>query len=224
MLVTYCTTAKLSLALDNLTKASLSTCLKPYSTGTFRTINISNSTNNLLVIIAFREIIITKIECQSNIIIISPKVVFETESMVNLSNLTEPKTRINNSMSDFYGLAGFAGLPGYNLSVYSANIIGCPLFTSTGSSGGDGQYGSPGGVGGFGGKGGLYIVNNQIVVVGNQGKNGKDNGVSRIGLEESITNSTAIHIDIDEFKQIIYQGIIESDLDKDEIVKSFFLL
>jgi len=190
----------------------------------FRVKEKKKKNTETLVIISFVETIIKKMIFDHNTFVISPKIILKENYKINLSNDSPPGSR-KPSVSNIYGLAGLSGLPGYNLSLISGNIIckdNFKNFTSRGGKGGDGQQGSPGGVGGTGGKGGKLIINGECIKVGNQGSDGISLGDSKVGLIPCEENMEGIDITAKSFSHFTYSSLsLINEAERKEFFKLF---
>jgi len=177
-----------------------------------------------LVLISLVEVILKEIVLEYNLFIISPKIIFEKDYKIILSNNSLPESR-KPSVSNIYGLSGLPGLPGYNLALISGNIIcedNLKKFISNGGTGGKGQKGNPGGIGGKGGKGGKLILNGECIKTGEDGRDGISFGDSEAGLVFSQENMEGINITAKVFSHFTYSSLSSIDeTEKKEFLKLF---
>jgi hypothetical protein len=160
----------------------------------------------------------------NNILLICPNVEIANNSLIDLSNRRKPKERSTNKNEGFYGLAGYPGNPGFNLSIICRNLVGLAdcHFISTGMDGGPGQNGEPGGIGGLGGLGGYLIVNNEVIKRGESGRKGLDIGTNRIGNGKPEENTFGLRSQVSDYKTYIYEGVNEYNLENDVNTNEFF--
>jgi hypothetical protein len=179
---------------------------------------VINDKKKDLVIVAFTYMHIKNLVCQNNVLLISPRITVNENAIINLSCYDLPRIRSpNKDKEDFYGLPGFPGNPGYNLSLCTLEYDTKNAFISKGSQGTIGQKGNPPGRGGYGGLGGFLIVNNKIFKNGDQGDNAPDHQgkeYNTFGIQLPIENKFGLQVKVKDYKQIVYQGIIELHLEK----------
>lgn len=120
--------------------------------------------SNSITVIGFYEVIVKKIVAEKHVHIISPNVIFDNQSIVNLSSTVTPPDRLYKEGMKRRGLPGLPGTSGYNLTITSFRCNSENInFVSKGTKGGKGQNGEPSGLDG---KDGVLTVRSQDVDIG----------------------------------------------------------
>lgn len=186
-------------------------------------ITITDSKVQELVVVAFVSITVEKLVYQRNIVLISPEVI--ADGKIDLSCHDSPRIRSSNKdYKDFYGLPGYPGSSGYNLSIITRSNLHNIDFRSTGSAGGPGQDGNPPGSPGIGGPGGHLIINNKIITKGLKGNDGTGNNGYSYGIEHPLPNTFGFKIDMHnkKYRYTIENGIIKLNLQQNKDICTFF--
>lgn len=181
-----------------------------------------------IVIIAFLDIHISKLICENNILLISPQLTTDKDTLVDLSCHHAARVRSpNRNETGFYGLPGFPGFPGYNLAILTdPKIQFLGQFKSVGGRGGIGQKGTPPGKCGIGGSRGSLIINKVIIEKGQKGRDAEEH-VSTIpcnsyGILQPTRNEFGIVSNIESYEQIIYHGISQLEVERNTLLQNFF--
>ena len=223
MSLVYCKTAILDINTKKITKEDLERSCSPLC--------IVKKEDNKVIIIAFINIHVKRIVCESSFLLISPSITFDKKVYIDLTSHEAVEPRSPNKTRGFYGLPGFSGSSGYNLSMYTSSKVNLSTITfiSTGTTGGSGQNGSPPGKGGIGGAGGLLIINNEVVTKGKSGQDGQDGipsdgstGLNTNGIEIPKSSNFGTDVNLSTYNQVIHLGIMDYDLEKETKICKFF--